>query len=214
MKTISHCSEIGTQACRLVVLEGMPGAGKTTIVEKLAAHGCPVLGEYTTGVGATVALQDHPGVDHDDAHQANWTRKAAQARHLLAAHPAVICDRDWLSALAYAYSTGDTALLQRRAIWALEGLKDQRLLLPEVYVVFDLDPVVSLDRRPQATNGHPWSHLHPLHLLRVFYRDPARAVAAHSPVLAELIRSRQRRHLSGHDPRSVNLVAVRAAVAP
>ena len=40
----------------LIVLEGMPGAGKTTAACALAARGLPVLGEYTDNADATIAI--------------------------------------------------------------------------------------------------------------------------------------------------------------
>ncbi|MBG0818459.1 AAA family ATPase [Planomonospora sp. ID82291] len=211
METINACSD--TVLGQLVVLEGMPGAGKTTIVEQLAAAGCPVLGEYTTCDGDTVPLNAHPGVDEDATHQANWVRKTVQSRPLLLRHPAVVCDRDWLSALAYAYSTGDTGLLAARTAWAVDGLHDGTLLLADTYLLFDLDPQVSLQRRPAAPTGHPWSIIGPLRRLRDFYDAPDAAVGAHSPMLAALLRSRTRRHLSGHDAAEANLAFVRAEVA-
>ena len=71
-------------AAPLTVLEGMPGAGKTTTGQRIAATGVQFLGEYTTGSGTTIPIADHPAPGDDDAHQANWLRKAAQTRAALA----------------------------------------------------------------------------------------------------------------------------------
>lgn len=45
--------QTGERAGRLVVLEGMPAAGKTTLADALAAGGTAVIGEYTTGAPST-----------------------------------------------------------------------------------------------------------------------------------------------------------------
>jgi len=41
-------------AAPLTVLEGMPGAGKTTTGHRIAATGVQFVGEYTTGSGTTM----------------------------------------------------------------------------------------------------------------------------------------------------------------
>ncbi|MBB4920563.1 AAA family ATPase [Streptosporangium saharense] len=194
---------------RLIVLEGMPGAGKTTIAEHLSGAGVPVLGEYTTSAGATLAHADHPGVADDDAHQANWLLKTAQAEPLLAVHPTVVADRDWLSALAYAHSIDDEELLAARVSWVVDQLRAGWLLVPALYVVFDLEPSASLDRRHDADAGHPWSRIEPLERLRRFYLAPGRAVAAFDPLLCALLRVQPMVRLSGHNARRVNVTAVR-----
>jgi predicted ATPase len=73
---------MGTTRCsdrrhtgRLVTLEGMPGAGKTTLITALAARGLQTVGEYVTDDGATLAWQHRPAVDDDQAHQRNWILK-------------------------------------------------------------------------------------------------------------------------------------------
>jgi len=163
----------------LVVLEGMPGAGKTTAVTALAAEGRQVVGEYTTAGGVTIPVTDHPAVDDDHAHQANWLIKHRHTSTVRRSGP-VFCDRDWLSALAYAASLEDGGLLLRsRAAWAGEHLHRGALAVAKVYVVFGLDPDTSLARRAgRLTPGHPWSTRAGLQHVAAFYADPLRAVAA------------------------------------
>lgn len=203
-----HCSDPVAVHARLIVLEGMPGAGKTTAAARLQRLGWQVIGEYTSADGTTVAASEHPGVEDDDAHQANWLRKAAQCATAL--HTGVIyADRDWISSLAYAHSTSAAdggAFLRGRCTWAAENLHDGRLLLPSVYVIFDLDPQASLQRRSGTLKpGHPWSQRHPLERLREFYLDPAAALGPSHPGLAGTIRNVVRLTLSGHDDPHVNL---------
>lgn len=203
---------------RLVVLEGMPGAGKTTTARALTGFGLRVLGEYTSATATTLPLAEHPAVTDDDAHQNNWLRKAVQAAHALtAAGPAagaVYADRDWLSSLAYAYSIADIddgALLSERIAWADNHLISGNLRLPDVYAIFDLDVPTSLHRRAATIRqDHPWSHPAALQRLREFYRNPLRVVWDACPELADRIRGARRVDLDGTDSRAHLLNVVRS----
>lgn len=186
------CSDPATGLHPVLVLEGRPGAGKTTAATALAAENHTVIGEYTTPTGEVVPIQQHPAVDDDTGHQHNWLRKHHQihaARH----RGPVVVDRDWLSALAYAYSITDTdhgALLAARAAWAFDCLDCGDLTLATTYVLFQLDPTVSLRRRlHRLTHGHPWSTLPGLIRLATFYTDPVPALAPVHPQLAARLRT-------------------------
>ena len=185
----------------LIVLEGMPGAGKTTAACALAGRGLPVLGEYTDNADATIAIAMHPPVDDDDAHQQNWLRKTAQCTARLTRGGTVYADRDWLSSLSYAYSTAAAdggALLRHRAAWAASRLRDGSLLLPGIYVIFDLDPATSLDRRANRLRpGHPWNPPGSLRRLRDFYPCPSRALDPVHPGLAQALRQPRRTDICG-----------------
>jgi predicted ATPase len=207
MTTQHPCSDLPGVHARLIVLEGMPGAGKTTAAAELQRRGRQVIGEYTSADGATVAISDHPGAEDDDGHQANWIRKAAQCAAALRTG-AVYADRDWLSSLAYAHSAAPAdggELLRRRCAWAASSLQRGSLLLPGTYAVFDLDLQASLQRRSgRLRPGHPWSHPGPLARLRDFYTAPASVLAPVHPGLAAAIDSAARLTLSGHgDPKAI-----------
>jgi thymidylate kinase len=193
---------------RLIVLEGMPGGGKTSLARALHAHGARVLGEYTAETGNTVPLDRHPAVSDDDAHQQNWLRKSAQAATAGASGRPVYADRDWLSSVAYAFSVAgrdDAALLRHRTAWALTSLGRGSLLLPDVYMIFDIDTATSLHRRSgRLRPGHPWNHPEPLERLRRFYADPAGAVALIRPGLAGELRRPAWQNVSGlADPQHI-----------
>ena len=208
MTTSRPCSDTAPAAreARLIVLEGMPGAGKTTTATALAAQGHSVVGEYTDDRNATIAIAAHPDIGDDDAHQANWLRKAAQCAARLATRTVVYADRDWLSSLSFAYSTAPAdsgALLSERAAWAARHLRDRTLLLPAAYAIFDLEPSACLTRRAgRLRPGHPWNQPEALDRLRRFYRDPARCLRPVSAELAAALSAPARLDISG-DRKSV-----------
>jgi hypothetical protein len=200
------CSDTLTPAARhpgLIVLEGMPGAGKTTAAVALAARGHAIVGEYTDDSDTTIDIDAHPSIGDDDGHQLNWLRKAAQCATWLGRDPVVYADRDWLSSLSYAYSTAAAdhgTLLAQRAAWAERHLRDGTLLLPAVYAIFDLDPAASLARRAgRLRPGHPWNRPEALRRLRQFYRDPAGCLCPASIELAADLSLTYRLDVSGRD---------------
>lgn len=220
MTASSRCSDPITPPAiaateRLIVLEGMPGAGKTTAAAALADQGLSVVGEYTDDSDATIAIAAHPGITDDDAHQANWLRKAAQCAARLTSCPVVYADRDWLSSLSYAYSAGDADLLACRAAWAAGHLSAGTLLLPAAYAVFDLDPAASIARRETRLRaGHPWNHPAALERLRRFYLDPAACLRPVSAELAYALSVPARAAVSGHDDPAVTLARMESLARP
>ncbi|WP_084718856.1 AAA family ATPase [Streptacidiphilus carbonis] len=166
----------------VTVVEGMPGAGKTTVLAALARAGRTVLPEYTTPAGDLLDHDRHPHHDDEDSHLANWLRKADHLR----GHPGPVwVDRDWLTALAWAASTGGLA---RRADWVHCHLAAGRLIPPHRWIILDLPPHLSLQRRAERLHpGHPWSDPTVLERLRAFYLDPLTHLATAHPGLAELV---------------------------
>lgn len=161
---------------RLVSIEGMPGAGKTTLANQLAVTGHTVIGEYTTSAGHALDVEQHPVVADDDAHQANWLRKHRQVTCATAA--TVVLDRDWLTSLAFAYSVDDAELLASRTRWALGHLRQGTLAVADHYVVLHVDPVESLRRRSgRLDHAHPWSRVRALRRLAEFYAAPQSILA-------------------------------------
>jgi hypothetical protein len=188
----------------VIALEGMPGAGKTTAAHALRRAGHPVLGEYVDHQGASLDIAAHPDVTDDRGHQTNWLLKHAHLEH---AHLAgltggvVFLDRDWLSALAYAYSLPTPTaieLLMFRTGWAANHLRNGQLAIADTYLIFDLPVADSLRRRAyRLTAGHPWSSPYGLARLRRFYQDPPAAVCHVHPDLAERMRTATWRRVSG-----------------
>lgn len=194
MPTSLTCSERAVG--RVITIEGMPGAGKTTAANHLTAAGHAVVGEYTSYSGSPTSLDEHPAVDDDRAHQANWLRKHRAAIDRRSAGATVFVDRDWLTSLAYAYSIRDDELLARRADWAIRHLRAGALALPSAYVVVHVDADESLRRRArQLRPNHPWSRPNPLRRLAAFYRDPATAMANVNNDLTNKLDAATWRHL-------------------
>lgn len=195
----THDCRAGSSEHRATVLalEGMPGAGKSTLAATLGRHGHLVVPEYAAVDGSAIRLDDHPAVDQDDAHQRNWLRKHQLAEVLASTNcagtarcraGAVWVDRDWLTALAYAYSLNDQALLTARAKWATRHLAAGRLAVASAYLVLRLDPAESLRRRAERLDqAHPWSQPGPLNRLAEFYTDPAGAMGTHARDLGALL---------------------------
>lgn len=168
----------------VVVLEGMPGAGKTTAVTALADLGHTVLGEYTDERSRSLELAAHPHHDDEHPHLANWLRKDVQTR-LLAAANNVVADRNWLTALGWAASVSG---LCDRAAWAYGCLTAGELTLPDRWIVLDCSVETSLTRRRERLDHtHPWACPEPLDRLRAFYTDPAATVRPSLPALAEAL---------------------------
>ena len=152
----------------LVVIEGMPGAGKTSAIGLLERRGRQVVAEY---------VSDRPGVEDDEAHQRNWIAKTAVAIDLAREGP-VFSDRDALTSLAFAFSIEDPGLLSRRIAWARTHLAAGNLVVADVYLVLDIDPRRSLTRRAGwLCPAHPWSRPLELGRLRRFYRSPVEELA-------------------------------------
>jgi predicted ATPase len=195
-----HAIGSGGRRALVLTLEGMPGAGKTTLANTLRRHGYMVVPEYAAVDGSVIVVDDHPAVDQDDSHQRNWLRKHQLATTASISRStaddvtarggadAVWLDRDWITALAYAHSLDDQALLAARAGWATQHIATGRLAVASAYLVLQLDPDKSLRRRAGRLDPrHPWSTPGALGRLADFYRDPAEAISRHRPDLATAV---------------------------
>lgn len=142
-------------------------------------------------------IAERPAADQDEAHQHNWIRKAEIATREMAAGE-VYCDRDFLTSLGFAYSTADRGLLSRRTAWALEHLANGRLVVGDAYLVLDVTPGLSLERRfGTLCCEHPWSRPHVLERLRRFYLSPLDALRRIDGHLAMAFASARWRFIRG-----------------
>ena len=160
----------------LIVIEGMPGAGKTSAAAVLERRGHQVVGEY---------IAERPGVEDDEGHQRNWIAKAAIAA-LAMASDHVFCDRDFVTSLAFAVSIDDSDLLRERTTWALAHLAAGRLAVGDAYLVLDVTPGVSLARRTgRLSPEHAWCRPRHLERLRGFYQSPLDSLCRIDAALGE-----------------------------
>lgn len=193
----THCSSRAgrpSRRPRIVVIEGIPGAGKTTVLRALATYGHTVVGEYLADDGQLLDMCEHPVTDDDVGHLRNLLRKHRQVNRV--SDSTVYCDRDWLSALAYAASVDDRNLLAERAQWVAARLHQGTLAIPDLYIVFDLDVDASLARRAARLDpGHPWATREGIRRLRDFYHAPAAHVAVAHRRLGRLVSAVQTVHL-------------------
>lgn len=216
MRFSEHSSEKATAAAALgrhtapvVVIEGMPGAGKTMLLNALAADGHAVLPEYTTRTGALLTHGEHPDHTDEHGHLENWIRKTEQLRRH---RELVLVDRDWLTALAWSASTSG---LNDRASWVHQKLACGNLVLPDYWIILDLPVTDSLQRRAGRLDpGHPWSDPAVLHRLRGFYHDPARRLASAHALLATTIEAVPVTHLDATNPTATLTAAALAAIRP
>jgi thymidylate kinase len=188
----------------LIVIEGMPGAGKTSAVAVLERRGHQVVGEYVSG---------RPGVDDDEAHQGNWIAKTTIAARA-ARSGDVFCDRDFLTSLAFACSIADSKLLRERIAWAMTHMAAGRLVVGDAYLVLDATPSLSLARRAaQLSSKHPWSRFPELERLRRFYLSPLDALGRMDVDLAAAFAGARWCSASGETttPKQVAVLAQRLA---
>lgn len=156
-----------------LVLEGLPGAGKTTLAAKLSrALGGPVVPEW-------VGLEDRDWARWPltlPFYFANDELKEAVARFVAA--PWVILDRHYASTLAFAYALDGEGQESPRAdeswagnlAWFLEARSAGRLSPPDVVVWLDIDPALSLARQPRARAFDPvWGEAERLSAMRRGY---------------------------------------------
>ncbi len=194
----------------MIVLEGMPGAGKTSLANLLTAQGEHVLPEYVVNQGMPPAPEDN------DAHQQNWERKE-QLLAATSAHRPVIVDRNFLSSLAYAYSIRSSnqgaQLLVERIGWCRERLASGQFEHPRIYCIFDCPIQLSLSRRGIAQPGdHSWTTWQVLRELRRFYATMPEALGDLHPALMFGNTTKVLR-LDGVDPLAANARLVQNIVA-
>lgn len=170
---------------RLIVLEGVPGAGKTSASRYLEKRFGMVA---VSQLDHTVRRKNTP---QEDAHlwyiQAELARQP-MIRSALNGSLDVIQDRNLLSALAFAYAwskqDGNRRLI-RRVLGALLHETSGRLVRPDVLVLLSVRPTEGLARR-RAMAGEPeaetWRDDRFLTYHAEFYRVYRRAFPARSVV--------------------------------
>jgi thymidylate kinase len=162
------------EAGRLIVVEGSPGAGKTSAIVSVGrATGSVVVPELYHLTDASVPSEELPD------HSAHWYIDAELARQgdirrCLKAGLRVIQDRSVVSTLAFAHATAIDRRSCQRAERLIQRLVDgPKFLAPDTLVIMHVDVVVGLRRRRafrQVAEYRQWFDEAFLHRLNTFYR--------------------------------------------
>jgi thymidylate kinase len=151
LEKLRTCFTAHEEPGRLVVFEGIPGAGKTTVSKLLASRNNLLL---LPELDHVTALNTQGEVLKDDLVE-GWYVKTELARQLaireqLEAGKYVFQDRSILSTLAFAYARSmvDNDYLRfERVTERLTKAVGNKLLLPDAVVLLFVDQRISLERR-------------------------------------------------------------------
>jgi hypothetical protein len=146
-----------------IFIEGLPGAGKTTLTTLLRKEGFPVAPDF----GLANHSSDYPG-DGTTIEEIlaidDWfiVKESVRMRS-----EAGIFDRSYLGNLAYAYAYGHNMKINSLKFTIKkyeQAIKLGKLALPEGVVYIDIDPELSIERQYRRVyEGR--------HLLEEFWRD-------------------------------------------
>lgn len=140
-----------------VVLEGLPGAGKTSHLDELARRfGAPAIAEF-------------PWLPAEDLQRlrlrAPFYRINDEVKEVLARHvagPCVILDRHYIGTLAFAYALDAVEHLHRPGetyaeefAWYMASRAAGALTPADLVVMFTIEPAVSCARQPRAGRFDP-----------------------------------------------------------
>ena len=158
-----------------IALEGIPGGGKTSIVEHLGTilgDDVHVVDEHIlTDEDLTDFTRDNPG--KEDAYRLNWLIKDSVIQ-LYNYKKYVVTDRCFITAVAYAYSLSkccnDTRLYDDALSWCNTAIKNGSLHIPEHCIVLDVNPGISNTRkRRKESEDMLWSQSDALACASEFY---------------------------------------------
>lgn len=179
-------NSIEPQTTFRVTLEGIPGAGKTTLCKQLGLwFDCPVVPEFV-------------GIPPEEFKRFTWAapfyRVNEEVKHFLAKQffgPLIISDRDYSGILAF---TSALQTLGREAEydeffhdeigWFKKSTQEGRIACSDLLLILDLSPRMSQIRQPSATDFDPaFGDPTFLQAMNDFYRNSAQRFANKGRVL-------------------------------
>jgi thymidylate kinase len=157
----------------VVALEGLPGGGKTSLLEYfelLKSSNLITIGEH---IFPNYLFDLNLKLNNDSAsiYQLHWEAKDALCQ-LLPSH--ILIDRCYISCLAYNYAktkmTNDPKPYQDALSWYSRAMRTEKLHTVGLCILLDVDPRISNQRkcRPDADPAL-WTNLQALSFTREFY---------------------------------------------
>jgi len=156
----------------MVVLEGLPGAGKTTLIERLVnEHGYAAVPEmmleYTDPDTGFISFEfERRFLQNDEL-------KCARAKDLLELYPAVVMDKNYISTLAFNYAV--TACRKGDAYDEVVGWyrrNEAVLVKPDLYFFLSLPIGLSFSRKGRTEDATSfWNSKDVLNSMNEFYKS-------------------------------------------
>ena len=138
---------------KIIVLEGLPASGKTSIANHLR--------DNFNFVKVNESLGELGGVNLTKNQRAIFQETVERYSLAKAANGHVVIDRGYPSLLAWDYCSEKMNLardLDEKRYWVKEALDKGDLFEPDLYIYFISHPILSLKRRPRIqTEADVWS---------------------------------------------------------
>jgi len=156
----------------IVVLEGMPGSGKTTIGELLS-------NKYSFGLVPQIISSCKNKIEVDNKYCQNpFFRsdelKCSLAKDLEKTHGKVVMDRNYISTLAYNYAVNDKKHHSSFALashWYLDKI-NSKLIYPTMYIYLKTPIKYCFSRKDrQLDTKSPWTDPSCLKKMSYFYEN-------------------------------------------
>lgn len=153
-----------------IVVEGIPGTGKTTIAAMLSERLGLILHAEDVIAPDVFSLWRATQGDDERIFFIQWELKARVARLV---NREAVWDRNHLSALAYNYAkaslAGDSRVFDATMRWYKNRIAQGRLSEPSRYLILDVPAEVSVQRKAQTIKDCAWASERGLELSRAFY---------------------------------------------